>query len=173
MNKSTRFILVIILVLTTVAAIAIFLNRDQVNRNKELTEEALFVVMENGEEIITFDLSDLQEIGQTDFVATVNSSSSDPQTYTYTGVLMKDIYHYAGIDLADREALVVTAADGYVVAVDMNKFLDDDNVYLAYRQDGEWLKSREEGGSGPYMMIIRKDPFSQFWCKYAVSSDLR
>jgi hypothetical protein len=32
--------------------------------------------------------------------------------------------------------------------------------------DGEKLKSKKNNGSGPFRIVIRKDPFSQRWIKH-------
>jgi spermidine/putrescine-binding protein len=40
------------------------------------------------------------------------------------------------------------------------------NVYIAYQINGEDLKSKAQGGNGPYQLVILSDPFSQRWCKY-------
>ncbi len=118
-------------------------------------------------------MTEIQSIGEVDFTATLDTSNSDPEDFQYTGVLLKNIFSHAGITLEGREAIVVSAADGYTVAIPMDKFMADDNVYLAYKKEGELIGTREEGGKGPYQMIVSKDQFSQFWCKYALSADLQ
>lgn len=173
MNKNSKILIVIIVLLAATAAIAIFLNRDNVAASKELNNNAIFIVIEDGIELASFNMTEIQAMGETDFEATLRSSGSDPKDHIYTGVLLKNIFSHANISIEGKDTVVVTAADGYTVAITMDKFLDDDNVYLAYMRDGELLGTKEDGGSGPYQMIIRKDPFSQFWCKFAVSAEIR
>lgn len=173
MNKNTKLLILIILLLVAIAATAIFLNRENVVANKELNNNAIFVLIEDGIELASFSMAEIQAIGEIDFIATLKSSGSDPKDHVYTGVLLKNIFIHANISIEGKETVVVTAADGYTVAIAMDKFIDDDNVYLAYMRDGELLGTKEDGGSGPYQMIIRKDPFSQFWCKFAVSAEIR
>jgi hypothetical protein len=86
---------------------------------------------------------------------------------------MKTILENAGLNFEGKNAAIVTAVDGYVVSVGMDKLMDDENVYLAYMREGELIGTYEEGGRGPYMMIISKDQFSQYWCKYAYSVELQ
>ena len=40
------------------------------------------------------------------------------------------------------------------------------NVYLTFERDGEYLKSKKQGGNGPFQLVIRKDSFSQRWIKH-------
>ncbi len=173
MNKNTKILILTIILLVSIVATAIFLNRDNVAASKELNNNALFVLIEDGTEVVSFSMIEIKAIGEVDFNATLKSSGSDPKEHVYTGVLLKNIFSNANIEIEGKETVVVTAADGYTVAITKDKFLDDDNVYLAYMRDGELLGTKEDGGSGPYQMIIRKDPFSQFWCKFAISAEIR
>ncbi|MDP3387700.1 MAG: hypothetical protein Q8S24_10725 [Eubacteriales bacterium] len=173
MNKNSKILIVIIILLAVTASIAIFLNRDNVAASKELNNNALFILIEDGVELASFNMSEIQAIGEVEFDATLRSSGSDPKDHIYTGVLLKNIFAHANISFDGKKTVVLTAADGYTVAVAIDKFLDDDNVYLAYMRDGELLGTKEDGGSGPYQMIIRKDPFSQFWCKFAISAEIK
>ncbi len=69
--------------------------------------------------------------------------------------------------------MIVRATDGYTIALSPKEVKDEDNVYLAYKLNGKLLKRKEEGGSGPYQVIIRKDEFSQRWCKFVVEIELK
>ncbi|HAE43284.1 MAG TPA: hypothetical protein DCG34_10280 [Clostridiales bacterium] len=173
MNKNTKILAGIIIALATISAAAILLNRDNVVANKELNNNAIFVVLNDGKEVTSFNMSEIQAIGEVEFNATLRSSGSEPKEHVYTGVLLKSIFANANISIEGKDAVIVTAADGYTVAVTIDKLMDDDNVYLAYKKDGELSGTKEDGGSGPYQMIIRKDPFSQFWCKFAISAELK
>jgi hypothetical protein len=173
MKKNTKILISVILILVVISAVAIMMNRDNVAAQKELNDNAIFIVKDNGQEIVSYNMTEIQALGETDFTATLDTSDTDPEDFHYTGVLLKAIFENAGISLEGKEAVVVTAADGYTVAVPMEKFMADDNVYLAYKKEGTLIGTREEGGKGPYQMIISKDQFSQFWCKYAVSADIQ
>jgi hypothetical protein len=173
MNKNTKILISVILILVLISAVAITMNKDNVTAKKELNDNAIFILMDKGTEIASYNMSEIQSIGEVDFTATRDTSSTDPEDFHYTGVLLKNIFTHAGISLEGREAIVVSAVDGYTVALPMDKFMAEDNVYLAYKKEGELIGTREEGGKGPYQMIVSKDQFSQFWCKYALSADLQ
>jgi DMSO/TMAO reductase YedYZ molybdopterin-dependent catalytic subunit len=172
MNKQNKIILSVVVLLAVVLGITGFLNRGATQEKAELNESAIFKVLVNGEEVASRNMVEIQALGEVDFDANLKTSGKDPIPYTYSGVPLKAILEDAGVDLSDAKGVVVSAVDGYAVSVTMDKILDDDNVYLAFRREGELIGSREEGGKGPYQMIISKDPFSQFWCKYALSADV-
>jgi hypothetical protein len=155
------------------AAVLVLLNKDFTVKNKQLNNEAVFIVMENEQEIKKYSMEMIYNLGETTFEANLKSSGKDPVKHTYTGVLLKSILNDAGVLSEQKNYVIITAADGYAVTVTRDKFMDDDNVYLAYKRDNELLGKKEDGGNGPYQMIIRKDPFSQYWCKYALSADIR
>lgn len=173
MHKNTKILIAIIAILLVVSIISVILNKDNVAEKKDLNDNAIFIVMENGEEVASYNMSQIKEIGEKTFTATLDTSTTEPEDYEYTGVLLKEIFIHAGISLENKEAVIVSAVDGYTVAVPFDKFMDDDNVYIAYKKEGKLIGTREDGGKGPYQMIISKDQFSQYWCKFAVSADIK
>lgn len=173
MNKNTKILLSVILLLVLISAIAIMMNKDNVEAKKELNDNAIFILMDKGEEIASYNMTEIQNIGEADFTATLDTSNSDPEDFQYTGVLLKNIFQHAGISLEGKESVIISAVDGYTVALPMDKFMENGNVYIAYKKEGSLIGTREEGGKGPYQMIISKDQFSQFWCKYAISADIK
>lgn len=171
-TKQNKWIVLIIMALAVVLVITGRLNQDAASMKAKLNEEAVFIVMEKGQEVATWHMGEIQAMGEADFSANLKTNGKDPIPYTYTGVLVKTIIEESGVDLTDAKGIVVTAADGYAVSVTMDKLMEDDNVYLAYMREGDLIGTREEGGKGPYQMIISKDQFSQYWCKYALSVDV-
>ncbi len=166
-------ITIIIVVLAIIVGVTAYLNMDTVKSKKQLEEEAMFKVLENGKEVTVFNMGEIRELGEKEFKANLNTSGEDPIEYSYTGVPLKKIFIEAGVKLEDKSAIVVKAIDGYTVAVSIDKVLQDDNVYLAYMKEGKPLGNRENGGKGPYQMIISKDKFSQHWCKFAIEADIQ
>ena len=173
MRKSSKLVIGIIAILAVIIAVAAYLNRENVAEKKALIENAEFIIYDNGQEVIRYDMQQISEMGETNFKANLKTSGKAPIPYEYTGVLLKNILAEAGISLEGKSSVIVSAADGYVVAVDIAKVLDENNVYLAYRREGELIGTKESGGKGPYQMIISKDQFSQHWCKYAISAEVK
>ncbi len=115
----------------------------------------------------------IRELGETVFTAEVRSSSSPNREHEFAGVPLKAVLEKAGVSAAEAEQVLVRSVDGYVVALGAEEVLAEDNVYLVYAQDGEPLGTREDGGSGPYMTIVRQDSFSQRWSKYVLDIELQ
>jgi len=173
MTKNIKIILTVIIILILVSTTGLYLNKDNIKVNRELNEDAVFLILVEGEEVASYTMTEIQELEEETFTATLDTSSTDPKKYNYTGVLLKDIIHKAEVDLEDKKLVAVTGADSYTVGLSIDKLSEDDNVYLTYKREGLPLGTREDGGSGPYQLIIRKDQFSQNWCKYAVKADIR
>ena len=173
MRKSSKLVVGIIVMLAVIIAVAAYFNRENVADKKALIENAEFIVYDNGQEVVRYDMQEISEMGETTFKANLKTSGKAPIPYEYTGVMLKNILAEAGISLEGKSSVIVSAADGYVVAVDIDKVLDENNVYLAYRREGELIGTKDSGGKGPYQMIISKDQFSQHWCKYAISAEVK
>lgn len=131
-----------------------------------LNEQVTFSTGNDSTVVLT--MAEIIDLGSEKVDAVMRTSSSEPQEYEYTGILLRDLLDELDISYADNQAVIVTAVDGYASAIEIDKVLESDNVYLVYAQDGQPLGTRDEKGSGPFMIIIRNDPFSQHWCKFVV-----
>lgn len=171
-KRHNIIIIVIVSVLVVVIGITAYLNKDTAANKTQLNNDAIFKVMENGEEIKSYNMSQIQILGEVKFYADLKSDGTDAVKYLYTGVPLINILEDAGVNIDGKEAAIVSAIDGYIVSVSMDKVLNENNVYLTYMRGDELLGTREGGGDGPYQLIISKDKFSQFWCKYAYSVEL-
>jgi hypothetical protein len=99
------------------------------------------------------------------FPAVLRSSGEKPVETEYKGIEMKILLASLGISSKDTDRITFNATDGYRVILDMDEVLEPNNVYLVFERDGELLKSKKKGGSGPYQLVIRTDSFSQRWVK--------
>ncbi len=166
MDKITKIVIFIIIILGVVVSITLFLNREDTDQRKEMLSSAEVKLMVSGEEIATLSMEDIQAAGVEEFEAVYDTSKTEPVMLNYTGVQLKNILEQNGVDLDGKETVILSAVDGYTVAYSMEEVLMDKNVYLAYAEEGELLKSREEGGSGPYVTIVVSDTFSSRRCKW-------
>lgn len=173
MNKKATIIIGgIIVLLVVIIGVTSFLSREDIAQKKQLNNDAIFSVVLSGEEVATYTMEEIQKIGEKTFDANLKTSGKDPIEYNYTGVLLKNILADAGIEEATIDKAIIYAIDGYAVSIAKEKLLEEDNIYLAYMRENELIGSREEGGKGPYQMIISKDQFSQYWCKYAFKIEI-
>ncbi|MBS7526898.1 hypothetical protein KHM83_09430 [Fusibacter paucivorans] len=168
-NRQAIIVAGVIGILALVIIVTTWMSKGDIETKRALNNEAAFSVQYEGIEMKTYDMAAIDQLGRETFTANLKSSGKDPVEHTYEGVLLKTILTDSGIDLETVEAVVVYAIDGYAVSLSTDKLMEDDNVYLAYIRDDALIGTREEDGDGPYQMIIKKDQFSQYWCKYAYS----
>ena len=146
---------------------------DGSNEDQEiLYPDATFKIIDLNRDQVEVTLQELVDLGEEDFEATKDTSNSGPEDSTYTGVLLKNLLNELEIDIENFAGIVVSAEDGYKVTIEAEKVLQDDNVYLTYKKEGQWLENKENGGSGPIQLIVSNDQFSQYWCKYVTSIEL-
>lgn len=165
-----KYIPLIVGILVVIVGITAYLNMKNAQSLIALEAQAEFAVYASDQVAKIYTSTDIQEMEATDFQANLKKNGKDPVVYTYTGVLLRHIIENAGITLEDQSSIVVTAVDGYTVAYDVAKVMEEDNIYLAYLREGQPLGNKESKGSGPFMVIVSKDPFSQNWSKYAVEA---
>jgi len=173
MKKQTKLIITVITLLVVVIGITAFLNRDNVKEKTTLNNDAIFIAKYKGETIKQYTMEEIRALGEESFTAIKDTSSSEPVEHTYLGVPLIKVFEDAGVEVSADDVIVNLAADGYAVALEAEKVLDAGNVFITYMIDDQPIGTREEGGSGPYQIIVSKDQFSQYWCKYALSTDVQ
>lgn len=168
-NKAIGIVIFILIILMGVFA---FINRELVKDKRETLEKAEIIVKGDGMEgLIRFE--DIVELGEVEFLATLDTSDTDPEDHSYTGIPLINIIDEVGIAIKDKKQLIVRGIDGYTVAFSIDELMDEDNIYLAYKMNGKYLDRKERGGSGPYQIVVKKDQFSQRWCKFVVELEIR
>lgn len=168
-----RTITIVLLVLIVIVGITAYLNRGYVEDKEAMIENHTFVIKNNGEEVETVDLTMIEGLGVEEFNANLKSSGKDPVEHSYKGVALKDILAAKDQSLENKTQVIIRSIDGYTVALSAEEVAEDDNVYVVFEIDGEALGTKEDGGSGPYQVIIRKDPFGQRWAKFVVEVELQ
>lgn len=173
MSKQAKWMIGILLLLAVSIGVLLFLNRSNVVDGQLAEQEKTFRVTVAGKEVAKFTVEALEGMESDTFPVVIRSSGEKPKEAEYTGVELSSILEASGVDLQGKEQLTFTAMDGYVVAANVKELEEGKNFYLAYAMDGEPLKTKSEDGNGPYQLIIRKDPFSQRWCKYLQEVDIQ
>ena len=165
MKKSTLIIGGTILLLLAAIIVLAVVNSGNTRELVTGQDGASFAINAKGE-THTVTLEMLEEIGLQDFTATKKGGGGPAVEVAFQGVPLVKICEKLGLDVADAEGCIAVAADGYAVPVELEKVLDPENVFIATGEDGESLGNKDEGGDGPFMLVIAKDPFSQYWCKF-------
>lgn len=168
-----KMIAIVISILIVVVGITAYLNREEIKDKEVMIENHSFVIMENGKEVDIVELGLLEDLSPEEFKANLKSSGKDPVEHTYKGVMLKDVLASKGQSLEDKSQVIIRSVDGYTVALSPEEVAEDENVYIVYEMDGKPLGTKEDGGSGPYQVVIRKDPFGQRWAKFVVEVELQ
>ncbi len=141
-------------------------NMGDVEEERELLQERIVRVNFAGDSIdVTLD--EILDLKSTN-IRTIRRSSgeADREVFFSGAPLYEVLEHTFPGALEDSSRIIARAADGYTVAYDTEEVLEENNIYLVYAEEGEWLKPREEGGYGPFMTVVLQDDFAMRWCKY-------
>ncbi|MTI68452.1 MAG: hypothetical protein FH753_17875 [Firmicutes bacterium] len=168
-----KLIGLVIAILIIIVSVTAYINKKDIEDKLTLQREATFIIKNEGKEITRYNMEEIRSLGEEEFNANLNKDGKEPIAYSYTGVLLKKLFKEKGIKLKDKSTVIVRATDGYTVAIPIKKVLQEGNVYIAYMKEGKPIGTREEGGKGPYQIIISKDKFSQHWCKYALEAEVK
>mgnify|MGYP000164786053 CR=1 FL=1 len=169
---NSRKVKITVIFLIIILGVFGFMNR-QYLKDKGYANENAEIIIKEGDMEKVLNYETIKTLGEVEFTATLDTSDTGPEEQTYTGVPLKNIIEEAGLLLEEGKIVVVRGIDGYTVALSSEEVLDEENVYLAYEINGKPLKSKSQGGSGPYQVIVRKDQFSQRWCKFVVEVEVR
>lgn len=100
------------------------------------------------------------------FPVVVRSSGEKPLETEYKGLELNKFFEAFNIDISSHTKVTFNASDGYRIILSVEEIKEPSNVYLTFERDGELLKTKKQGGNGPFQLIIRRDPFSQRWIKH-------
>lgn len=171
--KKNKSVYIAFIAIAMVAVVFGILNSKTLGERVSLQKNAEIVFKVGGENPVVMTMEDLETIGFTEFKANLKKNGKAPVEHDYAGVLLKTALKEAGIELDGKSHIEAKAVDGYTSAIPLEKVIMDDNVYIAVMMDGKPLISKEDDGPGPYQIIISKDKFSQYWCKWAVEVNVQ
>lgn len=162
--------LLIFLVLLLVLALK--LNETEREMQNALLEAAeILLIFDDKQEYISREL--LLTLPTDSFEAVLDTASTSATTHWYKGVQMKKLLSYYDIVLEQDAILVVTGADGFSVAYGRNEVMEEGAVFITYEEDGEALKTHEQGGRGPFESIVVSDAFSNRRCKWVTQIEVK
>lgn len=169
---NSRTIGIIMVVLIIIIGVFALINKKSLAGGKEALERAQIIFKYDDLEFM-LDFDYLSSLEEKEFTAVLDTSSTDPTRHNYTGLALYKLLEDLNIDTNNIRQVVVRGVDGYTVALTPSEVMDKDNIYIAYKQDGKPLKTKGKGGVGPYQVVIRKDQFSQRWCKFLVEIEVK
>jgi len=166
-NKGTLVIVAILCVLIPAVIILAILHRGTMEERLELQAAGEFMIT-SGEETISVSLADLLDIGAEEVTSSPRGERRD-----FTGVPLVRVFDQFGVDYSEARTVVFTSLDGFVTALTIAEVLDEENTFIVFEEDGEPLGTREEGGRGPYMVVVALDPFPNRWARYLMEVTLQ
>lgn len=164
-KKQKYWIIGIVAALVIGVAVFALLNAGNLEDKKDSQQNA-WVTIKRGETEIKIDLEYLKTFEKQVFKATVDTSKTDPVERSFSGVALGTVLEDKGLNLEGAKQVTFKAADGYTTVVTAEEAAQDENVYLVYERDGKPSGTKAQGGTGPIEIVIRKDQFSQRWCKF-------
>ena len=172
MTRSIKLVVGVIIVLTVLVVVFALLNQAYIAPKREALDNSIFFLYA-GNEKYTVSMDDVESLPTSDIEANYKKSGQSPESRTYRGVSLKALVESLGVDASAYHTVSFTAADGYASALAIDEAMDDGNCYIVIEMGGEPLGTNEDGGSGPFMMILAHDTFSQRWCKFLLEVRLR
>lgn len=171
-NKKTSVIAAVIIVLAVAMGIFAWLNAGNLADKKTSQQDATVKIVQKGK-VVQIDLKYLKSLKKTDFSANIKKNGAAAVKTDFTGVPLDTVLKAKGFNLDSAAQVVFSAADGYVTEVSSKEAEDPDNVYLVYERNGKPSGTRADGGTGPVETVVRKDQFSQRFCKYLMEIDIK
>jgi hypothetical protein len=175
MKNHNRTIVIVLAALFLITCAGVIVNRQYAQQKAALAETAEIAVLANGQEVCRLTMANLSKLPVKDFTAALKSSvMKRPEEHTYSGVAFSQLFTLAGISLEGKKRVVVHSVDGYAVPLTIDEIKQLENVYLVFKDNGDYLgKYNQKGGQGPYMIVIKGDRFSQRWAKYVCELDVQ
>lgn len=150
-----KVIVVIIIALAVVVIIGSYLNRPDND-----FADATINITQDDQTLKSFTLEEVKKLPAVGIEKTVVSSSKGNETGVFTGVWLADLLKEVDPQLLTGEHKFITkAVDGYASVLSSTEVNQPENVLLAYAKDNQSLGTIDDGGSGPFRIIIVEDPF--------------
>ncbi len=171
-NKTAAVVAAIVLILL---AASLFISLKFNETNIALQQELLLksqISLKVADKEIMIGLNDIVS-AEENFRAVLDTSVSSAKYHDYTGAQLKNILINKNINIENYDTVLLSGADGFSAAYAAEEVIKDNNVYIAYKEDGNLLKSMDSGGSGPFLSIIVQDSFSNRRCKYLTKIEVK
>lgn len=87
----------------------------------------------------------------------------------YSGMELQALLKEAGLAVTQDTSVTAVCKDNYMIELTGSEVLEQGNVYLVTREQGEPLSEE----NGPFMLVINNDEFSTRWAKQIVSLSVK
>ena len=156
----------VLIVLAAAALILSLLNRPGATEPGQLT-------VSRGETEKVYAMADIKALPYVEVEKEIVSSSFDNDEGVFRGVPLRALLEDAGVGLSDAAQVVIRSEDGFVSVCPAEEVRDSDSALLVYAKNGEPLGGLEDGGSGPFRVLMTDDEFGNRSAKYVCSLEVR
>jgi len=171
-KRANKIVYSILGLLLAAVALLAYLNRGDAELRRALAENREFQIRIDGNYAATVGLQTLIDIGLQEFTTPLATSISAPRNVTMRGVELRHLLEKLEIDTSQASHFVVSGMDGHHSPLSSAEVASEELIYICFAMDGEMLKPQNEGGFGPYLMVIKGARFAQRWCKYVEAVDV-
>lgn len=171
MNKTSKAAIFILILLVVVFLAALSMNKSEIESRRILLESSTIeVISEDQSDMVGLEV--IQSLGLEEFEAVLDTSSTDASLYKYSGVQLVKLLASLGYEIDGKDMIIATGADGFSVAYSGEEVLEDVNIYIAVMEEGKYLGGIEDGGRGPFEIIVINDSFSNRRCKWVTGIEV-
>mgnify|MGYP000867564281 CR=1 FL=1 len=164
--------MIVVTVFVALAAAVMALAR--LNRSDAVVTQGSVAVTRDGRTLKTFTLAQVRALPSVDAHKKIVSSSHADEEGRYTGVPVRELLRAVDPALLDQARLVVTrASDGYVSSISVEEVKKSDSVLLVYAKDGKSLGMADDGGTGPFRIVILSDAYGNRCTKWVNEIEIR
>lgn len=110
---------------------------------------------------LTFEM--LEAYPATTMQVTVKGKQADNGDFIYTGVTLKTLLQQAEIS-DNATSVFIQASDGYGTTLTLEE-ANKETTFIAYQKDGAAMTPLNDGGEGPFRLIIADEEFAQRWVR--------
>ena len=118
-------------------------------------------------------MAEIKELPYVDIQKEIVSASFDNDEGVFRGVPLRALMEDAGIDISDAAQIVIRSEDGFVSVCPAEEVRESDSALLVYAKNGEGLGGQEDGGSGPFRVLMTDDEFGNRSAKYVCALEVR
>ncbi len=159
-EKSNKLILVTSICLIGIICILAYSNLNNMNKQLSMNENGITIEL-NSESVKMFSQKEIYDLDSQEIEVTQNTNFGPPTSRNLTGVSIKEILLLSNINLEKIEEVTITALDGFSATYTIEEILQDDKIYVVYKEDGKKLEDNE----GNYKIVCRDDKDSTRWLK--------
>jgi hypothetical protein len=168
-KRSTIIIIAVLVFLATAIGVLVQLNKSDVQ-----VQQGSVAITKDSQVLAELTMDDITAMDYIEVEKEIVSSNHANDEGLFRGVPVHQILEQTVQDFASEATqVVIYAQDGYVTAFSMDEITESDNIFLAYSKNGQGLGTLDDGGTGPFRIIIQEDEFGTRSVKYVNQIQLR